>query len=109
MGKIGGNVEAILQQKIESGKNSIGEAVLDWADIGTLWGWLDFTGGDSKYTHATKMQESTHIFLMDYNPEIDRSTKDKRLIVNGQKYEVLLIDDPMELHQQIEISLKYLG
>lgn len=109
MARIGGNVEATLQQKSESGKNSIGETVLNWADIGTLWGWLDYTGGDSKYTHSTKMQESTHIFLMDYNPEIDRSTKDKRLIVNGETYEVLLIDDPMELHQQIEISLKYLG
>jgi SPP1 family predicted phage head-tail adaptor len=105
---IGGNIEALLQQISESETNSIGEKVQSWTDTHTLTGWLDLSTGDSKYTHDAKLQESTHIFITDYAP-IDRKANDKRLLVNGMVYDVLLIDDPMELHQQLEIYLKYVG
>ena len=105
---IGGNIEAMLQQNIGSETNEIGEKVQSWTDIHTLWGWLDLSSGDSKYTHDAKLQESTHIFIADYTP-IDRQPTDKRLVVNGSVYDVLLIDDPMELHQQLEIHLKFVG
>ena len=105
---IGGNTEALLQQISKSETNSIGEKVQSWTDIHTLTGWLDLSTGDSKYTYDAKLQESTHIFITDYTP-IDRKANDKRLMVNGVVYEVLLIDDPMELHQQLEIYLKFVG
>lgn len=106
---ISGNIEAVLQQKNGSTTNEIGERIQTWKDIQTLTGWLDLSSGDSKYsTYNTKLQESTHIFLCDYTA-IDRKPNDKRLIVNGVTYDVLLIDDPMELHQQLEIYLKYVG
>lgn len=105
---IGGNIEAILQQKDGFAKNAIGERIHTWKDIQTLKGWLDLSNGDSKYTNNAKLQESTHIFLCDYIA-IDRSPENKRLLVNGFIYDVLLIDDPMELHQQLEINLKYVG
>lgn len=105
---IGGNVEAMFQRVKESESNGIGEQVQSWEDVRSLNGWLDLSGGDSKYTYDTKLQESTHIFITDYVP-IDRNADDKRLVVNGKVYEVLLIDDPMELHQQLEISLKFVG
>ena len=105
---IGGNIEAILQQKDGSEKNAIGERIHTWKDIQTLKGWLDLQNGDSKYTNNAKLQESTHIFLCDYIA-IDRSPENKRLLVNGFIYDVLLIDDPMELHQHLEIFLKYVG
>lgn len=105
---IGGNIEAMLQQKSGSETNGIGEKIQRWSDAQSLWGWLDYTGGDSKYTYDAKLQESTHIFITDYTP-IDRSAGDKRLIVNGAVYDVLLIDDPMELHQHLEIFLKFVG
>ena len=106
---IGGNIEAILQQKSGSITNAIGERIQDWADVQTLTGWLDLQAGDSKYTtHHAKLQESTHIFICDYVP-IDRKATDKRLVVNGAAYDVMLIDDPMELHQQLEIYLRYVG
>lgn len=105
---IGGNTEAILQQVSTSGKNAIGEQTSTWTDVQRLTGWLDLSSGDSKYTYNAKLQESTHIFLCDYVP-IDRKTADKRLLVNGVGYDVLLIDDPMELHQHLEIYLKYVG
>ena len=105
---IGGNTEAMLQQMMKSQTNSIGEGVPTWVDYRTLCGWLDLSTGDSRYTHDAKLQESTHIFITDYTP-IDRKTADKRLVVNGLVYDVLMIDDPMELHQHLEIHLKYVG
>lgn len=105
---IGGNIEAVLQQMTGSETNHIGEKVRSWTDTHTLRGWLDLSSGDSKYTYDAKLQESTHIFITDYSP-IDRSADNKRLVVNGVIYEILLIDDPMELHQQLEIYLKFVG
>jgi SPP1 family predicted phage head-tail adaptor len=105
---IGGNTEALLQRTNESEINSLGERVKSWVDVRTLIGWLDLSNGDSKYSYDAKLQESTHIFITDYVP-IDRKANDKRLVVNGVVYEILLIDDPMELHQQLEIYLKFVG
>lgn len=105
---IGGNTEAVLQQKTAAGVNSIGERIQEWADVTTLRGFLDLSGGEAKYTYDAKLQESTHVFLCDY-AEIDRTADDKRFLVNGLMYDVLLIDDPMELHQHLEIYLKYVG
>lgn len=105
---IGGNTEALLQQIIESKTNHIGEKVQSWVDNCKLIGWLDLSGGDSKYTYDAKLQESTHIFICDYSP-IDRKANDKRLVVDGVVYDILLIDDPMGLHQQLEIYLKFVG
>lgn len=108
MTMIGGNIEAIFQQKGGFTKNEIGERITEWNDVRRLTGWLDLSNGDSKYTYNAKLQESTHIFLCDY-VAIDRKADDKRLMVNGISYDVLLIDDPMEMHQQLEIYLRYVG
>ena len=105
---IGGNIEAVLQQKTGSTTNKIGEKIHTWVDVTILKGWLDLMNGDSKYTYNTKLQESTHIFICDHVP-VDRKPHDKRLVVNGVVYDVLLIDDPMEMHQQLEIYLRYVG
>ena len=105
---IGGNTEAMFQQKSGSITNSIGEKTHTWVDVQPLKGWLDLSSGDSNYKHDTKLQESTHIFITDYTP-IDRKADNKRLLVNGVVYEVMLIDDPMELHQHLEIYLKFVG
>ncbi len=105
---IGGNVEAMLQKITGSQTNRIGEKTHTWSDYHGFRGWLDLSTGDSRYTYDAKLQESTHIFITDYTP-IDRNAADKRLVVNGVVYEVMLIDDPMELHQQLEIYLKYVG
>lgn len=106
---IGGNIEAVLQQ-ISVIENAI-EYVKDWKDIQTLHGWLDLSGGDSKYTtYNAKIQESTHIFICDY-VALDSSIKaeNSRLVVNGKTYDILLIDNPMELNQQLEIYLRFTG
>ena len=107
---IGGNIEAILQQKSGSNINEIGERVQSWTDVQKLWGWLDLASeaNGAKYAYDAKLRESTHVFICDHTT-VDRFVDDKRLMVNGLIYDVLLIDDPMELHQQLEIYLKYVG
>ena len=106
---IGGNVTAVLQ-KITSSKNAIGEKINNWEDIQLLKGYLDFTGGDASYKSSYKgsLEETTHIFICDYDKIVSESAPTlSRLIVDGRIYDVLMIDDPMNLHQHLEIMLKY--
>lgn len=106
---IGGNVTAVLQTKTSS-KNAFGEIVNEWTDLQLLKGFLDFTGGDGSYKSNFKgsVEETTHIFICDYDKITSEATAThSRLIVNGKTYDVLMIDDPMNLHQHLEIMLKY--
>lgn len=110
---IGGNVTATVQRKTTA-KNAIGEAVPAWTDEATLTGWLDLASGDTRHTaYDTKLQESTHYFLCDYREFASMAAgldeENARLTVNGKAYEILMIDDPMELHRHWEFYLKYVG
>lgn len=107
---IDGNIDALVQIKTTV-KNEIGEAISKWETVNTLRGFLDLSGGDSKYTnYNAKIQESTHVFICDY-VELDKrvKTENSRIIVNDDNYDVMLIDDPMNLNQHLEIYLKYIG
>lgn len=134
---IGGNTLALFQVKDGGKKNAIGEREHNWVDVASSKGWLDLSGGESKYTtYNAKIQESTHIFLCDYQTfkglsgervwdtlnfisgEISTLTSDKkvdvtsenaRMLIDGLIYQIMLIDDPMNLHQHLEIYLKYVG
>lgn len=107
---IGGNTIAQLQlQTIR--KNDYGEQVKDWSRVMELTGWLDLSSGDSKYiTYNAKVQESTHIFICDYvkGPD-DVTAENSRLMIDGKTFDIMLIDDPMGVHRQLEIYLKYTG
>jgi len=107
---IGGNTAATIQVPTVS-KNAIGEAVSTWEDVQTIKGWLDLSSGNSGYSsYYAKIQESTHIFIADY-VQLDSRIKaeNSRFIINGKRYDVMLIDNPMELNAQLEIYLKYTG
>lgn len=109
---IGGNVTAVIQIS-ETTVNAIGEQVQHWADAATLSGWLDLSGGDSKYTvYNAKAQDSTHVFVADYRAlPADVTAENSRLVCRGKCYDVLLIDNPMEMESgsQMEIYLKFTG
>lgn len=116
---IGGNIKAVLQVSTTT-KNEIGERVPAWHDVVELTGFLDLQSGDSKYTnHNAKIQESTHIFICDYTPtpatlEVEGKTvkvsvENARIVTLTQKYDVMLIDNPMELNKHLEIYLKFTG
>lgn len=109
---IGGNTTAILQTSTST-ENEIGEMVEAWEDVQTIKGWLDLQGGDSRYaSFNAKIQESTHLFIADYRKLDSRiSPESSRMIVSGKRYDILLIDNPMELGSgsQLEFYLKYTG
>lgn len=107
---IGGNTTAEIRVR-STVKNEIGGTSKTWTAVQNVKGWLDLTGGDSKYsTFNAKIQESTHIFICDYT-ELDAriEAENSRLSVDGKVFDILLIDDPMSLHQHLEIYLKYTG
>ncbi len=109
---IGGNITAVIQTCTVT-KNEIGEQVKAWSVAQTLRGWLDLQGGDSKYTNFdAKLQESTHIFIADYVPlAAGIQAENSRMTINGKRYDILLIDNPMEMGSgsQLEFYLKYTG
>ena len=108
---IGGNTKIDLQAKTTV-KDDIGAAVVTWQTVQSIPGWLDLQSGESKYSsYNAKIQESTHVFVADYTPIEPKVKKAEstRAVVNGEVYEVLLIDNPMELNRQLEIYLKYTG
>jgi head-tail adaptor len=111
MSKIGGNISAQIQKNSGSTKNAIGERSKTWTTLHTVSGFLDLSSGDSKYsTYDAKIQESTHVFVCDYF-FLDSSitAENSRLMIDGKTYDVMLIDDPMELHKHLEFYLKYTG
>lgn len=106
---IGGNITAVLQKCIYS-FNEIGEPIEDYTESISLFGFLDLSSGDSHYTNFNaKVQESTYIFICDYKDLKGYRADNSRLIVNDEIYDVTLIDDPMNLHQHLEIYLQYKG
>lgn len=125
---IGGNIKATLQVRTTT-QNDIGEPIKTWHDVKItmpgrtepgLFGFLDLSGGDSKYTsYNAKIQESSHVFVCDYVPipetlEVEGkvvrvNAETTRIVANSKRYDVMLIDNPMELNKQLEIYLKYTG
>ena len=134
---IGGNIYALLQVKENGAKNGIGAFEYDWVDCTSLHGWLDLSAGDSKHsTFNAKIQESTHIFLCDFvslkalstkwvwNPfsfmtgiinkkeqgrTVDVTSDNARMVIQGSVYEILLIDNPMNMNEHLEIYLRFIG
>lgn len=136
---IGGNITALFQVKDEGKKNAIGEREHQWYDVSSSSiGWLDLKDENSTNNTVfnAKIQESTHIFLCDYrsfkglsaewvwntlnfvngkinseklDKRVDVTSENARLLIDNQVYQILLIDDPMGMHQHLEIYLKFVG
>lgn len=134
---VGGNIYALLQVKSKGVKNSIGACENNWLDCTSLCGWLDLSTGDSKHNiFNAKIQESTHVFLCDFtslkalttkwvwNPSssltgiinkdeqetvVDVTSENARMVIQGSVYEVLLIDNPMNMNEHLEIYLRFIG
>ena len=107
---IGGNVKAVIET-CEVHENAVKEHVTTYTQAQLLFGYLDMaTGGITYSTYNAKIVESTHVFICDYVPLAKGVTAEHaRMIIDGQTYDVTYIDDPMGLHAQLEIYLKYTG
>ena len=114
MANIGGNIMGTIQTKAATGKNTIGEPDIIWSNtFNDVLGWLGLQNGDSKRTNFNaKIEESTHVFLTDFDADIYSLTdedQDVRMIIKGKMYDVLLIDNPDEMDEQLEIYLRKIG
>lgn len=109
---IGGNTKAFIQV-FTSADNEVGENVPAWADVQSIKGWLDLQSGDSRNTtFNAKIQESTHIFIADYvELDSDITAESARMVINDKVYDILLIDNPMEMGSgsQLEFYLRFTG
>lgn len=107
---IGGNKHMQLQAKTVT-KNAIGEQITKWETIQQVTGWLDLQTGDSKYsTFNAKMQESTHVFVAVYvRLAAGITAENARAVIDGKRYDIMLIDNPMEMNLQLEFYLKFTG
>lgn len=108
---IGGNIKAELQTQSSTAKNEIGESIPTWETVHEITGFLDLSSGDAKRTvYNAKVQESTHIFICDYFGISEQvKSENSRMMIAGLEYDVMLIDNPMNLNKQLEIYLKYTG
>lgn len=113
---IGGNITATIQIKSPNGKNAIGEHTESWNTVGTVLGWLDYQSGQNAVQqYNTKIQDTTHFFMCDHfrwvtaTQDAKVTSENSRLILNGETYNVLMIDNPMNLNQHIEVFLQYVG
>ena len=111
MVNIGGNITGAIQIKANKGKNSIGETMLEWAEAFTTVGWLGLSSGEQKRANFNaKIEESTHVFLCDFNSGIySLADQDTRMIIKGNMYDVIFIDNPDEMDEQLEIYLRKVG
>lgn len=110
MKRVGGNTTAELQVNVPT-RNEIGEMVPTWQTVQTLRGWLDYQSESTQYErYGAKVEESTHVFVCDHQLIDSRATtENSRLLINGQAYDVMLIDDPMGLRYHMEIYLQKRG
>lgn len=108
---VGGNLNATIQIKTLT-ENDIGEKVAEWTThIESVKGWLDLASGSStNQNHKTKTEESTHYWICDFDSRLrELNITQCRFVCRNQIYEIKHIDDPMELHDHLEISLKLVG
>ena len=110
MANIGGKTIGTIQTN-RAVKNAIGEAVKEWVGAFSHVGWLDFQSGEKGHRNfSAPIEESTHVFLCDYHSGIYAlAGQDCRMIIKGMVYDVLLIDNPMEMDEQLEIYLRKVG
>jgi hypothetical protein len=93
-----------------SEKNAIGEDVAKNTPAFSLNGFLDLSTGDTRFTdYNAAITESTHMFFCDYEEIPEDATKLVAFEENGKEYDVKYIDDPMGLHEHLEIYLRYTG
>ena len=106
---IGGNVDAIIQVETSS-KNAFGEIENTYKNLTTVKGFLDYVGGDGSYKNNFKgeLEETTHIVICDYENVASKATPTQsRMIIDDKIYDILYIDNPMNLNEHLEIMLKY--
>ena len=84
-------------------------------ETGWLWDPFSFKDGVIKLNKSDDWKWNPFSFisgnLKNYEERkiVDVTSENARMIIQGTVYEIKLIDDPMGMHQHLEIYLKYVG
>lgn len=91
--------------------NGIGGKVEKENEVFKIQGFLDLAqgfGANGENSNLNSfLQESTHILITDYREAI--SNKNWIIDSKGNRYNIVLVDDPLSIHHHLEIYLKFIG
>lgn len=115
-----GNITVKLQVMVDVTQNKIGEDIPIYEDVMELTGYIDYLSGEARASSFNaRIMESTHVFVGEYKPipetfsykgkEVRVTDENTKVVANLKEYLVKLIDDPMDLHDHIEIYMDYTG
>lgn len=108
---IGGNTTAVLMRAVKT-KDKNGNAVAgNPQQLIEVIGWLDYQAGQpSHLTYQAKLADTTHLWLCDYSAVLAGfKVQGLSMVIGSDTYEVLFIDDPMGIHDHLEVYLRYVG
>ncbi|MCM8710537.1 head-tail adaptor protein [Clostridium sp. SYSU_GA19001] len=88
--------------------NGIGGFIETPIELFKIKGYLDLLSGNELTTNNTFMEESSHILLTDYRQDI-KSKEHWIVDEKGNHYNIILVDDPLNLHHHLEVYLKFVG
>ncbi|HAT4200950.1 hypothetical protein Cp4447_00959 [Clostridium perfringens] len=91
--------------------NGIGGNAEKEDEVFKIQGFLDLAqgfGANGENSNLNSfLQESTHILITDYREDI--SNKNWIIDSKGNRYNIVLVDDPVSMHNHLEIYLKFIG
>ena len=91
--------------------NGIGGNAEKEDEVFKIQGFLDLAqgfGANGENSNLNSfLQESTHILITDYREDI--SHKNWIIDSKGNRYNIVLVDDPVSMHNHLEIYLKFIG
>ncbi|EPY2274506.1 head-tail adaptor protein [Clostridium sporogenes] len=87
--------------------NGIGGFMEEEGELFKVLGFLDLLSGDEANTNNAFIQESSHILITDFREDIN--TKYWIVDSKNNKYDITLVDDPVSMHDHLEIYLKFMG
>lgn len=91
--------------------NGIGGNAEKEDEVFKVQGFLDLAqgfGANGENSNLNSfLQESTHILITDYREDI--SNKNWIIDSKGNRYNIVLVDDPVSRHHHLEIYLKFVG
>ena len=95
------NTKANILRLIE-GVDSWGQPKKDVKFISTVSGCLDNLSASNQYAQTKMNVLSTHIFIC----EIFKVHNDDILEINGKRYEITYVDNPLNRNNHLEIELR---
>ncbi|NFP92411.1 phage head completion protein [Clostridium sporogenes] len=87
--------------------NGIGGFIEEDGELFKIQGYIDLLTGDEISTNNSFIQESTHILITDFREDIN--TKYWIVDSKNNRYDITLVDDPVSMHDHLEIYLKFMG